>query len=86
MKLESLNNSKYSLTPEKMGELVGGEKVVICTGPGKNHYINGNTIEYSADKVTYANHNDYANNIVESDKLYYGDNDCVQAGCPCNKK
>ena len=25
MKLESLNNPKYSLTPEKMGQLVGGE-------------------------------------------------------------
>ena len=26
MKLESLNNPKYSLTPEKMGQLVGGEQ------------------------------------------------------------
>jgi hypothetical protein len=25
MKLETLNNPKYSLTPEKMGQLVGGE-------------------------------------------------------------
>lgn len=32
MILESLNNSKYSLTPEKMGELVGGEQCCVTTG------------------------------------------------------
>lgn len=32
MKLESLNNSKYSLTPEKMGELVGGRVYGSATG------------------------------------------------------
>jgi hypothetical protein len=36
MKLETLNNSKYSLTPEKMGELVGGERVMSQTGSGNN--------------------------------------------------
>lgn len=32
MKLESLNNPKYSLTPEKMGELVGGAAHVKTSG------------------------------------------------------
>lgn len=35
-KLESLNNPKYSLTPEKMGELVGGD--VCCTTSEPNSY------------------------------------------------
>ena len=34
MKLESLKNSKYSLTPEKMGKLVGGEVCCETTGGG----------------------------------------------------
>ena len=36
MKLESLNSPKYSLTPEKMGELVGG--AVCCTTSGAGNY------------------------------------------------
>ena len=51
-KLEALNSPKYSLTPEKMGELVGGDIRTECTDikPGFNlGYYKGNKI--SADKV-----------------------------------
>ena len=33
-KLEALNSPKYSLTPEKMGELVGGDILVSSTEGG----------------------------------------------------
>ncbi|MCR4825583.1 MAG: hypothetical protein K5882_01365 [Bacteroidales bacterium] len=35
-KLETLNSPKYSLTPEKMGKLVGGERVATQTSGGTN--------------------------------------------------
>ncbi len=51
MKLESLNNSKYSLTPEKMGKLVGGRIYGNVTGPSG---------KYSSDaQVTRTNGDDY---------------------------
>lgn len=60
MKLESLKNGKYSLTPEKMGELVGGKQVVEQTGPGRVHYSGSNYwIIYSCDTITYRNEDDY---------------------------
>jgi len=47
MKLESLNNSKYSLTPEKMGKLIGGS--VCCEPSNGGNY--GSTTNYSCDVV-----------------------------------
>lgn len=64
MKLESLNNSKYSLTPEKMGQLVGGERIYVSTSAC---YIKG--VKNSGDIVSYANERDQANKI-ESGPLY----------------
>lgn len=50
MKLESLNNPKYSLTPEKMGQLVEGRIYGDVTGPCG---------QYSADaQVTRTNGDD----------------------------
>lgn len=37
MKLESLKSSKYPLTPERMGKLVGGAVKTQCTS-GHHHY------------------------------------------------
>lgn len=77
MKLESLNNSKYSLTPEKMGQLVGGERIYVSTSAC---YIKG--VKNSGDIVSYANERDQANKI-ESGPLYafagQGDTDRLNA-------
>ena len=71
MKLEALNNSKYSLTPEKMGKLVGGKQILQTTGKGS---LNG--IDVSCDLVSYANETDLRRGI-ESGPTYgfSGDND-----------
>lgn len=77
MKLESLNNSKYSLTPKKMGELVGGQKVVEITDgtpikiAGSGKVISG----FSQDVWTYASQSDYNHHTITSDKYFYGEND-----------
>jgi len=46
-KLEALNNPKYSLTPEKMGELVGG--AICCEASGANAYSSN----CSCDVITH---------------------------------
>ena len=48
MKLESLNSPKYSLSPEKMGQLVGGEKITVRS-PGGTYKISGSGREISCD-------------------------------------
>ena len=63
-KLESLNSPKYSLTPEKMGELVGGQQILQSTGRGS---LNG--VEVSCDLVRYANKTDQRHGI-ESGPTY----------------
>ena len=64
-KLETLNNPKYSLTPEKMGKLVGGKQVVVSTGKGEAHYPGTSVvIHYSCDTLTYANEDDYNHDIT----------------------
>ena len=69
-KLETLNNPKYSLTPEKMGKLVGGKQVVVTSGPGSVHYPGSTTVtNYSEDTVTYANESDYQHRIVQNQHL-----------------
>ena len=77
MKFESLNNSKYSLTPEKMGKLVGGERIYVSTSAC---YIKG--VKNSGDIASYANQHDKDNNI-ESGPLYafdgQGDTDRLNA-------
>ena len=65
MKLESLNNPKYSLTPEKMGELVGGKQVTESTGAGRVHYSGTNYwTNYSCDTLFYSSEDDYRHNIT----------------------
>ena len=82
MKLESLNNPKYSLTPEKMGELVGGEAHSECSSGGYEYL--GYTI--SADYVTYNEDGE-----VTTNERYHGAEDvsrrdtdhpdCVNCDC-----
>lgn len=87
MKLESLNNSKYSLTPEKMGELVGGEKVIVCSGTGHIKFAaTGEVWTYTADRTVYASQQDYNHHMAQSEQMFAGDNDCAKAaeyGCNC---
>ena len=81
-KLESLNSPKYSLTPEKMGKLVGGAITHICTGGG---YTNSGK-KYSSDYCTRYSDKDVKNNIVEKNEVYYGANDEAKrdaAHCNC---
>lgn len=50
MKLEALNNSKYSLTPEKMGKLVGGAAHVRTSGADINKGTSADiSVSYSGD-------------------------------------
>ena len=70
-KLESLNSPKYSLTPEKMGELVGGQQILQSTGRGS---LNG--VEVSCDLVTYANKTDQRHGIESGPT--YGFSDCLK--------
>lgn len=70
MKLESLNNSKYSLTPEKMGELVGGKQMKVCTGS-----CTVNSTACSCDMYIYANQQDYNNHIATVATHYSGNAD-----------
>lgn len=63
-KLEALNSPKYSLTPEKMGKLVGGEQVVEKSAGGSVHYTGSSeVVHYSCDTITYANEEDRRHNI-----------------------
>ncbi|MBQ9509341.1 MAG: hypothetical protein IJR53_07995 [Bacteroidales bacterium] len=83
MKLESLNNSKYSLTPEKMGELVGGKQMQVCTG---SCTVNGTAC--SCDMYIYANQQDYNNHIATVATHYSGSADFEARSrdwkVPCN--
>lgn len=69
MKLESLNNSKYSLTPEKMGELVGGEQCCETSNPGD--YSNGKFKNCSCDVILHYDENDPHYN-ANGDRVYSG--------------
>lgn len=71
MKLESLNSPKYSLSPEKMGQLVGGEKITVRS-PGGTYKISGSGREISCDYdiVTYANEADKRHNICTNVQFY----------------
>lgn len=80
MKLESLNNSKYSLTPEKMGQLVGGESIKVTSGRGRIR-VGNNWVEYSSDCEIYANQQDYHNNVMNELRIYHGAQDAC--GCDC---
>lgn len=73
MKLESLNNPKYSLTPEKMGELVGGRVYGQTTG--------GDGKTYSADAwVSLTNEDSNRNgNIVSVNATFSVGDDTVNA-------
>lgn len=72
MKLESLNNSKYSLTPEKMGELVGGSISTYTTGGGKR---------YSADAVVQRSGADARawNAVLYESEVFSGSEDTTAA-------
>ena len=85
MKLESLNNSKYSLTPEKMGELVGGAIRKVCTDGGAYNSQHGWS---SADHLTYYSGTDVHNGIVEDRHDFWGANDVanrdrIYSNCSC---
>ena len=71
MKLESLNNSKYSLTPEKMGELVGGKIKTQCTAGGERSHGRDASADYQIDYTG----SDIHNNILQERYLYFGAND-----------
>jgi len=70
MKLESLNNSKYSLTPEKMGELVGGQKVTTHSAGGTYKFGANNTVTCHHDVITYANETDARRNMAQNVEFY----------------
>ena len=75
-KLEALNSPKYSLTPEKMGELVGGDIRTECTDikPGFNlRYYKGNKI--SADYTIRYSGSVFHNGIEQDTFVYWGDGD-----------
>lgn len=77
MKLESLNNPKYSLTPEKMGQLVGGEQTCTVTGAGVASQ--GENPAYSADtKTTYD-----TGKVRAFTRYFRGDCDVVSASIWC---
>ena len=63
-KIESLNSPKYSLTPEKMGELVGGDKITVRS-PGGTYRNVGSGVEItcSYDILIYANEADKRHGI-----------------------
>lgn len=87
MKLESLNNPKYSLTPEKMGELVGGTITRTCTG-GHNEYSSTNGWN-SADYVTNYSGNDVQDGIIQTKHSFWGNNDVtardrIYSNCSCS--
>lgn len=77
MKFESLNNSKYSLTPEKMGQLVGGKIETQVTGAGKTYSSEawvsrsgydacaGNAVLYESEQFSGENDKAAANNWCE---------------------
>lgn len=70
-KLEALNSPKYSLTPEKMGELVGGEKVYVRS-KGGTYKTPSHTITCNYDVKVYANEADRRHGMCEN-ILFYGD-------------
>ena len=73
-KLEALNNPKYSLTPEKMGELVGG--AICCSASGPNAYGSNCSCDvvyhYSGEDVQL---NSNGKPITESYSPLYGKRD-----------
>lgn len=82
-KLESLNSPKYSLTPEKMGELVGGDIIESSTGSG----VNSQGKKYSSD-TRY----DYTGSDIQREgnvltvaytRFHYSDE--VDSNCGCQK-
>lgn len=70
-KLESLNSPKYSLTPEKMGKLVGGEKVYVRSKGGTYKSVS-HEISCNYDIKIYANEADLRHDICENIR-FYGD-------------
>lgn len=75
-KLESLNSPKYSLTPEKMGELVGGAINTTCTDNGNGFscgYYHGKKV--SADYTISYTGEDVHDGILQESFLYCGEND-----------
>ena len=82
-KLESLNSPKYSLTPEKMGKLVGGEILVSSTGGGTNSqgkpYSSDTRYEYTGADIEKEG-NAY---VVARTRFHYSDE--VDSDCGCQK-
>lgn len=86
-KLETLNSPKYSLTPEKMGELVGGERVASQTGGGANsqgksyscdtrYDLTGNdryTVEFNGKTAT-----------VVAETVYHFEDTVEKCSCTCH--
>ena len=59
-KLDNLNKEKYLLEPQRMGELVGGQKIVKPSEGGKYVVRGSNKVyECSEDRVTYDNLSDF---------------------------
>ena len=68
---ENLNKKEFLLTSQKMGQLVGGEQVVVTTNGG-TWVISGTgeSITCSTDTFTYANETEYRHGYVE--KIHWG--------------
>lgn len=77
MKFESLNNSKYSLTPEKMGQLVGGQKVVKNSPEGTYKLGAGHTVTCCSDVMTFANERDAKYGYIQSVEFYDCDGNLI---------
>lgn len=71
MIIDALNNSRYSLTPEKMGKLVGRDKVYEHS-PGGTYRIvgSGTEIKCDYDVVIYASEADRRHRICENIRFY----------------
>ena len=87
-KLDNLNKEKYLLEPQRMGELVGGKKVIECTGTEVNIKYTGSKREYpgTSDRITYDSLRDAIHDISSKIEVFDGPNDIAKlnsTGCNC---
>lgn len=89
MKLESLKSSKYSLTSERMGKLVGGAVKTQCTS-GHHHYDSKRGWDSSDYTISYTG-KDIKDGILSDSYSYWGSNDNVRRNndfgiCDCENQ
>lgn len=86
MKLESLNNPKYSLTPEKMGQLVGGDRVASQTGGGTSSQGKAYSCDTRYDLTGADQYTMVVNGkivTVVSETTYHFEDTVEQCSCSC---